>query len=291
MIPAVTTSTRLIALLGNPVSHSVSPIFQNAAFREAGVDGVYLALRCDADAVPGLLRGIAAAGGGGNVTVPHKEAAARAIDRATEAVRRTGACNTYWFQDGEVHGDNTDVVGSARAIRALVGSIRGARVLLVGGGGAARAALAALADEGASAVLLLNRTRERAVALAERFASLPLTIEVVSSEEEIGENDIRLAVNATPLGLHPGDPEPLSERLSTRIEAGFDMVYRPGGTAWVRRLAAAGIPAADGREMLLWQGVAAFERWWPGPAPVEVMRRALLESISGTGHSPPGQDD
>jgi shikimate dehydrogenase len=278
--PALTSSTRLIALLGNPVAHSVSPIFQNAAFREAGVDGVYLALRCDAEAVPELLRAIAAAGGGGNVTVPHKEIAARSLDRATGAVRRTGACNTYWLENGAVHGDNTDVVGSARAIRALAGSIEGARVLLVGGGGAARAALAALADEGASEVVLLNRTRERAVALAERFANLPMTVRVAADEKEIGAGGFHLAVNATPLGLHPGDPEPLSEDLSSRVEAGFDMVYRPGGTPWVRRLANAGTPAADGREMLLWQGVAAFERWWPVPAPIEVMRRALLESMA-----------
>src|SRR5690606_22243888 len=111
-----TSATRLIALLGNPVAHSISPIFQNAAFRHAGVDGVYLALRCEGAAVPGLLRGIALAGGGGNVTVPHKEVAAEAVDEPTEAVRRTGACNTFWSEGDRIRGDNTDVVGSARAI-------------------------------------------------------------------------------------------------------------------------------------------------------------------------------
>ena len=135
-----TSATRLIALLGNPVSHSVSPLFQNAAFDAAGVDGVYVALRCEPEAVPRLIAGIAGAGGGGNVTVPHKEIAAASVQRRTESVERTGACNTYWSEAGVVWGDNTDVAGSALSIRALLGGPpAGARVLVLGAGGAARA--------------------------------------------------------------------------------------------------------------------------------------------------------
>lgn len=275
-----TSTTRLIALLGNPVSHSVSPLFQNAAFREARVDGVYLALRCEAQSVPGLLRGIAAAGGGGNVTVPHKELAARTVDRRTDAVERTGACNTYWDDGGAVWGDNTDVAGSALAIRSLLGAPpTGARVLLIGAGGAARGALAALSDEGAAEVVLLNRTASRAEALAERFADARFRLTIASAEKGLPEGAFDLAVNATSLGLHPEDPPPLRPELAARVAAAFDMVYRPGGTAWVRGLREAGIPAADGREMLLWQGVAAFERWWTVPAPVAAMRAALEEGI------------
>src|SRR5690606_16290246 len=191
-----TSATRLIALLGNPVAHSISPIFQNAAFRHAGVDGVYLALRCEGAAVPGLLRGIALAGGGGNVTVPHKEVAAQAVDEPTEAVRRTGACNTFWSEGDRIRGDNTDVVGSARAIEALLGgSAAGARVLLVGSGGAARAALAALADGGAGEVVLLNRTRGRAEALAALFHDAPFRARVAEREEELPDGSFDLAIN------------------------------------------------------------------------------------------------
>src|SRR5690606_25709966 len=133
--------------LGNPVAHSLSPRFQNAAFAAAGVDGVYIALRCEAEAVPGLMTGIARAGGAGNVTVPHKALAARLVDRATDAVRRTSACNTFWLEDGRIHGDNTDVAGVRSAMERLTGSVAGARVLLLGAGGAARAAVCALLDE------------------------------------------------------------------------------------------------------------------------------------------------
>jgi shikimate dehydrogenase len=275
-----TTSTRLIALLGNPVAHSVSPVFQNAAFRHARLDAVYLALRCEEGEVPGLIRGIALAGGGGNVTVPHKEIAARSVERATEAVERTGACNTYWSEGGVVYGDNTDVVGASRAIRSLLGRApAGARVLLIGGGGAARAALAALAEEQVAEVTLLNRTPARAEALACRFEGGALRTRVAASEAELAGSRFDLAINSTPLGLHAGEAPPLSERLWEGLGAAFDMAYRAGGTDWVRRLRHAGIPSADGAEMLLWQGVAAFERWWDVPAPVEAMRSALEASV------------
>ncbi|MBV9773085.1 MAG: shikimate dehydrogenase, partial [Gemmatimonadetes bacterium] len=130
-----TAATRLAALLGDPVSHSLSPTLQNAALRAAGLDGVYVALRCDDAGFPRLLRGLALAGGMGNVTGPHKEAAARTVDRRTPAVERIGACNTFWLRDGEVWGDNTDVPGFTGAATALLGAeLRGARVLLVGAG-------------------------------------------------------------------------------------------------------------------------------------------------------------
>ena len=98
----LTSATRMLALLGDPVSHALSPVIQNAAFREAGVDGVYVALRCRSDDLSGLLQAIARAGGGGNVTLPHKERAAAVVDRSAEAVTRTGACNTFWEEDGEI---------------------------------------------------------------------------------------------------------------------------------------------------------------------------------------------
>jgi shikimate dehydrogenase len=136
--PLPTAATRLIVLLGDPVAHSLSPAMQNAAFRAAGVDGVYVALRCDAEHLPGLLRGIAAAGGAGNVTVPHKQRVAALVDTRTAAVERTGACNTFWAEDGRVCGDNTDVEGFRAAVRALVGAPAGRRGLRLGARGGPR---------------------------------------------------------------------------------------------------------------------------------------------------------
>lgn len=271
-----TAATRVVALLGTPVSHSLSPVFQNAALRAAGLDAVYVALRCDAAVFPDLLRGIARAGGAGNVTVPHKEAAALAVERHTAAVERTGACNTFWLEGGEVWGDNTDVAGFAGAARALLGrEPRGARVLLAGAGGAARAVLCALADAGADQVVVLNRTPERAAALAQAFGGGGPRLAVAGSAAELAGERFDLAVNATALGLRPDDPHPLPPDGGPELGAALDLVYAPDETAWVRAARERGVPAADGLEMLLRQGAAAFERWWGIPAPLDAMRAAL----------------
>jgi shikimate dehydrogenase len=272
MIPTPSTATRLIALLGNPVSHSLSPAFQNAAFHAAGVDGVYLALRCDEAEVPGLIRGIARAGGGGNVTIPHKGVAARAVERATDAVERTGACNTYWLEGGEVWGDNTDVTGVSESVRSLLGAPpAGARVLVIGAGGAARAAVAALLADGAREVVVVNRTPQRTVALLARFPGAPVA---AAAWAELRGDVFDLAVNATSLGLHAGDPPP-ADPGALRIGAALDLVYAPGGTRWLHTLRAAGVPALDGVEMLVHQGVASFRRWWGIEPSIEAMRAAL----------------
>ena len=123
-------STRVFAILGDPVAHSLSPAMQNAAFRVSGLKAVYVPLRCAADDLPGLLRALSRAGGGGNVTVPHKEAAARAVDRCEPAADRLGACNTFWGEDGACVGDNTDVAGVLAALddlEAPPGALAGAR--------------------------------------------------------------------------------------------------------------------------------------------------------------------
>ena len=264
-------STRLFALLGDPVSHSLSPTLQNVALRAAGLDGVYVALRCAAAEVAGLLRGIALAGGGGNVTVPHKAAAAAAVDRRTPTAERTGACNTFWSDGGEVWGDNTDVAGARAAIRALVGGDPDS-VLLIGAGGAARAVLCALEGR-AKRVVVLNRSAERARELAVRFASPGLEIEVLGPDADLTGRRFELAINSTSLGLRPADPLPPTG--GARFGAALDLVYSPVETAWVDRMRAEGIPAADGKEMLLQQGAAAFRRWWPAEPPIGAMRAAL----------------
>lgn len=268
--------TRLVALLGDPVAHSLSPRFQNAAFRAAGLDAVYLALRCDAAAMPGLLRGIAGCGGAGNVTLPHKETAARLVEHRTPAVERTGACNTFWAEDGRLCGDNTDVAGVARAIETLLGGpATGARVLLLGAGGAARAALCALADQRVDRVLLLNRTTPRGEALRQQFAPGGPPIDVLRSRAELRGVRVDLVINATSLGLRADDSLPLPLDDLHSAGAALDLVYRPEETSWVRAARSLGIPAADGLIMLLYQGAAAFERWWARPAPLDAMRAAL----------------
>jgi shikimate dehydrogenase len=274
----ITAATRGFALLGDPVAHSLSPLLHNAAFRETARDAVYLALPCTAQRLPGLLRGLAAAGGGGNVTAPHKAAAAALLDSATAAVSRTGACNTFWNDAGMVRGDNTDIAGCTAALRALVDTVAGARVLVLGAGGAAAAMVCALLDERADRVELLNRSAGRGLALLDRLAEPAQRVRLAADDAAATAFD--LIVNATPLGMHAGDAMPLP--LESGPGAVLDLVYGPGETEWVRSARQLGIPAADGREMLVMQAAASFERWFAEPAPIIAMRAALAATASGT---------
>ena len=275
----ITARTRVFAVLGDPVEHSLSPVIQNAAFGEAGVDGVYVAIRCDADNMVGFMSGLGGAGGGGNVTLPHKEKAASVLDQPSEAVRRTGACNTFWGEGGEIFGDNTDVEGFGRALQHfLSGTAAGYRVLLLGAGGAARAALVSLIDNQAEDVLILNRTVERARAVARRIGGD--RVRVAESPSDVDDGSFDLDVNTTRLGLDVEDALPLDlERLS-RAGAVMDLVYGPSATSFVSASRRLGIPAVDGGEMLVHQGAVAFERWWGEAAPIEAMRGALESARS-----------
>ena len=278
---SVTAATRVLALLGDPVAHSVSPEIQNAAFAAAGVDGVYVAVRCGGDDLVGFMRGLARAGGGGNVTLPHKEKAASLLDERSEAVRRTGACNTFWTDDdGRLHGDNTDVEGFRRAVGDFLGSsARGLRVLLLGAGGAARAALLGLIEDEAGEIHLYNRTQDRARAVARRIGGE--RTRVVPALRELEGARFDLVVNATRLGLEPDDSTPLDLATLERVGAAMDLVYGRHTTAFVASAVAAGVRATDGLDMLVHQGAASFERWWGTEAPLDVMRRAVEASRQG----------
>jgi shikimate dehydrogenase len=277
---SITSSSRVLALLGDPVSHSLSPVIQNAAFTQAGVDGVYIAVRCEADDLVGFMRGLSRAGGGGNITLPHKEKAASVVDVPSEAVRRTGACNTFWGgPDGRVQGDNTDVDGIRRAVNAFVGKPQGMRVLLLGAGGAARASLMGLLEEGVDQVVLRNRSIERARAVARRIGGE--RVRVAPLTEDLRSDSFDLVINATRLGLSPEDPLPLDFGQVARVGAAMDLVYGKSSTPFVKAAEAVGIRSTDGAEMLIQQGAASFERWWGREAPLDAMRRALAACQGG----------
>jgi shikimate dehydrogenase len=274
-----TAKTRLLTLLGDPILHSKSPEIQNRAFEAAGVDGVYVALQCKEEDLEGFMVSIARSGGGGNITLPHKEKAAAIVEIASEAVVQTGACNTFWGDErGRIHGDNTDVDGFRSALSFFIGSVpSGIRVLLLGGGGAARASLLGLIDEGADEIVIFNRTPERARSMSRRIGGE--RTRVIPVLEEIEGEDFDLVINATRLGLEKNDASPVDlERLGC-VGAAMDLVYGRHVTPFVRAAEAMDIRATDGAEMLVRQGAASFERWWGIPAPVEAIRAAMEKSL------------
>lgn len=275
----LSAATRLFLLLGDPVEHSMSPLFQNAAMRARDIDAVYTALPCDRPSVGPLIRTLCRAGGGGNVTVPHKTAAAECIERPSSSVIRTGACNTFWGEEGVVCGDNTDLAGFRYAASQLLPDLAGASALIVGAGGAAAAAACALLDAGASAVTLINRSPDRARVLAARLDPAGTVIRVVISVKEVAGETMDLVVNASSVGLRDDDPLPFDISNLGRARAALDLVYRRDrATPFVRQARKLGIPAADGTGMLVAQGAAAFARWFGGEPPIELMRGALPDT-------------
>lgn len=261
----ISGSSRVFAILGDPVSHSLSPAMQNAAFRALGLSAVYVPLRSNADDLPQLIKAIARAGGGGNVTVPHKALAAHAVDVCRDAATQVEAANTFWSENGKVVGDNTDVPGLLEALHLL--EVGGSPWFIAGTGGGARAAVIAAAEHGVP-VAVRSRDARRQKEFETWTAARGVSLAAAS--------DCRVLINSTPLGLQPSDPLPIDPAGFPSAEIAFDMVYAPGETSWIRAMKTRVRRSADGRGMLVAQGAAAFERWFPAKrAPVEVMRAAV----------------
>jgi shikimate dehydrogenase len=260
-----------LVLLGNPVSHSLSPTFQNAALRAAKIPLEYEALEVNKSGLRPLLRDLKKVSAAGNVTVPHKFSVCERCDVLTELAARVGAVNTFWFHAGRLHGDNTDVGGFDAAARALLGAEpAGARVVLLGAGGAAAAILAAAEVWTGATVSIIARNAARAEALARRFPDVAR----IETSVKRALADATLIVNATPVGQRE-DEQPLDVSMISRSTAVMDLVYARGGTSWIRAARARGNRAADGLTMLLEQGALSFQRWFGIEPDREAMRRSL----------------
>jgi shikimate dehydrogenase len=262
-----------LVLLGHPVAHSLSPIFQNAALRAAGMSMLYEAVDVLPRDLRALLKKLKDLGVAGNVTIPHKVAVHASCDELTEIAERVGAVNTFWFDSGRLHGDNTDVGGFDAAARALLGGdTTGARILLLGSGGAAAAVLAAVEQWSDAKVVIVGRNLERATKLARRFRDVAR----VEKNGEVAAASATLVINATPVGQREAE-QPLDVGIIPKTAAVMDLVYRRGGgTPWVKAARKRGNPAADGLPMLLEQGALSFQRWFGIEPDREVMRQSLL---------------
>jgi shikimate dehydrogenase len=242
---------------------------QNAAFQALGLDAVYAALDCAPQDTCALASALAAAGGGGNATVPHKVVLAGALDAPNARVKQLGSANVFWGEAGRVVGDSTDLDGVLEALHRV--NAPATTWLVVGTGGSARAVMGAAAESGARVAI-----RSRTPARAAEFSAWAASIGVAAAAPE----ECEVLINATPLGLNAGDPSPLDLGIAPKGTVAFDLVYRAGETAWVKDARAKGLRAADGREMLVAQGAASLERWFPKVrAPREVMRAAVARAL------------
>ena len=287
--PDIDPSIRL-GVFGDPVAHSLSPQMQNAALGASDIKMQYARFHIRANELRSALLFLSRLDFVGiNLTVPHKIAAFTQIDEADESATRAGAVNTIRVRDGKLIGSNTDGEGFLRAIRTQFSiDLRDLRVMIIGaGGGTGHAVAWQCALENCERLVLVNRTLEKANALAEQlrpFFSGPRVlgptarIEAVAWDEwamRMQLADIDLIVNATPLGMNPSDPAPIPARLLAPHHIVFDCVYGSLKTALLRAAEEAGARGANGLSMLLYQGALSFSLWFNREAPINAMRSAL----------------
>ncbi|HVA91633.1 MAG TPA: shikimate dehydrogenase [Chloroflexota bacterium] len=280
------------ALFGFPLGHSVSPAMHHAAAADLGIPLRYQLWPLEAGELDDALQTIRRDPWvGANVTLPHKPAVARLVDRVTPVARRAGAVNTIFKRDGLLWGDNTDVPALARCLRPLLDRPpEEERVLVLGAGGAARAVLVALEDLGCARVALANRTDQKAADLLREMRSGeargPARITRVPWG---GVPDllagVSLLVNATSVGLD-GSAMPLPDLPLGPGARVFDLVYGQDATPLVRQARLLGFQATDGLWMLVYQAALAFELWTGQKPPEARMHEAALEALRTRGHSP-----
>ena len=272
-------STGLVVLLGDPVSHSLSPALHNAAFAADGLDLVYLACGVAPEALPEAVAGLDALGAlGANVTLPHKEAAARLADERAPEAEATGAANTLVRAERGWRAHNTDVAGFLGPLAEH--DLAGADVTVLGAGGAARAVVYALLSAiRPSRLTLAARRTGQAEALAADLAAHDargaLAVRPLAEAPAA-----RLVVNCTPLGMSGmEDLTPFSGSLG-RGQIAYDLVYRPAQTRFLREAQAHGAEAIGGLPMLIGQAAEAYRLWTGRPMPTEPARRAALAALS-----------
>ena len=262
----------LFAVFGDPVGHSLSPVMHNSALAQTGLKGIYLAFKVSdiAAAVDGI-RGLGICGV--SITIPHKVGVMKYLDKVEASAAEIGAVNTIVNRDGILHGYNTDCPGAVTALLEKI-IIKDKRVAIVGAGGGARAIGFGINQEGGR-LTVINRSGQRGQKLAD---DLGCSFKLLAEVKELRYDVI---INTTPVGMTPHeDKTPLKPEL---IEAGtvvMDTVYNPLQTQFLKDAAKAGCATIDGASMLVQQGAVQFELWTGEKAPVDVMRRAVLDELS-----------
>ncbi|HIH45387.1 MAG TPA: shikimate dehydrogenase [Candidatus Methanoperedenaceae archaeon] len=265
---------KVFAVLGDPVSHSLSPVMHNAAFNALGLECEYLAFRVGKERLGDAIRGAAALGFGGlNLTIPLKEKALEVVD-ADAMAEKIGAVNTVDFSGG-IRGYNTDGLGAMRALAERGVGLRDAEVVLAGAGGAARGIAFHLVKAGAR-VTIVNRTEDRAASLA---AELHVKSAVLSKLPGLLEK-AGVLINSTSVGMTPNIEETIA--TSDMMHPGltvFDIVYNPVDTKLLREARKAGAAVIDGVKMLVYQGAESFRIWTGKTPPVDIMEAAVRRRL------------
>ena len=283
--------TKRLGIIGYPIGHSISPIFQQAALDALGIDATYEKWEVTPEGVGDFVNGLRAPDSWGiNITLPHKQAVIPLLDEVDEWATAAGAVNTIVNHDGRLTGHNTDGPGFLRALQVETGyDPKGTRALILGAGGAARGILLALARGGVDSLVIANRTMERAETLAKlavengvKSEAIPIAGNVLIKAAASAD----LIVNCTSVGMSHGPDEQGTPLTAAQIPASAivnDVVYTPLETPLLREAAAAGATALGGLHMLVYQGVLSFQMWTGQEAPADVMLAAATKEMTFRG--------
>jgi shikimate dehydrogenase len=274
---------QLLALFGQPVAENPTQYMHEQAFASLGIPWRYITMEVGPESLPDAVRGLRAMGfAGANCTIPHKVAVIPHLDALTDTGRKIGAVNTIVRQkDGTLLGENTDGKGFIQSVTEAGLNLNGVRAVILGAGGAARAISVELAVAGASHITLVNRTAEKAEALAQhvRDATGVLTEAAAWHGEYAVPGGTQLVVNSTSIALFPNveDLVPIDYSTLNSSMLACDVIPNPPDTPFLKHARAAGATALDGLGMLVYQGAIAFKMWTGYDAPTDVMRAALEE--------------
>ncbi len=275
-------TTKIVGLIGNPVSHSLSPAMHNTAFQKMQMDWNYLPLHVDPDNLKDAMKGVRSLGFRGiNVTVPYKERVLPFLDEMSTEAERIGAVNTINVVQGRLLGYNTDCVGFLRDLAEIGFNPNGSRALILGSGGSARAVTYALLSESAT-VTMCGRDIATVSSLVGSFKKQfhsNLAESLTFEDLHDLRREIDIIVNTTPLGMDPYvGLSPWPEGVAfPKCELAYDLVYNPPNTRFMELAQANSIKAVNGLGMLVHQAALSFEIWTGASAPLEIMRRAATE--------------
>ena len=276
-------STNIVGLIGHPVEHSFSPPMHNAAFDALNMDYAYVAFDVNPNDLKSAIEGAESLNiKGFNVTIPHKVDVMQYLDELDEVARLIGAVNTIDFKN--LKGYNTDGIGAVKAIEEVT-SIKNKNVVVAGAGGASRAISFYIAKYGAESLTILNRNEVKVESLASDVSDSGLIGEVASDSINAIGNYMESAdvlIDATPLGMHPNiNDEPIvkADMMDEDLVV-FDAVYNPNETVLIKEVIKANAKPVYGIKMLLYQGAESFKIWTGKTAPVDVMEKALRNTLN-----------
>ncbi len=269
----IDTKTKLCALIGNPVEHSMSPIMHNIAFKKMGLNFVYLALKVDN--LEDTLKGMRALNiRGFNVTIPYKIEVMKYLNGIDKTARRIGSVNTIVNNNSYLKGFNTDWLGAIKSIEEKT-SIKGKKVVMLGAGGAARAVAFGIKNRKGN-LTILNRTVEKAEKLSKEvdcnFGGL----------DDLKHLSCDILINTTSVGMYPNKNLSLVEKnILKNVGFVFDVVYNPLKTKLLRDAEGVGCQIIGGIDMLVLQGAEAFELWTGKKPDIELMKEVAVKQLTG----------